>query len=125
MKQSCNRCGWKCLLVVATFFGVAGGSARADVAPPLAARTAIGQWQVLEDPTNAATLEQVRAQSDRFRDVTERAPNYGFSKSAYWFRLPIENRSAAPLTLYLKSDHAALDYITLHVVAADVMREIV
>ncbi|MFL6624488.1 MAG: diguanylate cyclase [Sulfurifustis sp.] len=100
-------------------------AAALTAAAPAAADTAatIGTWQVLEDPTGEATLEQVRAPSARFRDVTVRAPNYDFSHSAFWFRLPVANPNDRPLALYVKSDHALLDYVTLYVLVSGKLRE--
>ncbi len=49
--------------------------------------------QILEDPTGELTYEQVSAQAynNQFIPSTSEAPNYGFTKSAYWVRLPIRN----------------------------------
>jgi diguanylate cyclase (GGDEF)-like protein len=85
-------------------------------APGAGAEFAVGPRQVLEDPSGEATLEAVLAQRDRFAPLTTAVPNYSFTGSAYWFRLPVENRGNQRLRLYLKSDHIQLDHVELHVV---------
>lgn len=85
----------------------------------------MGAWQVLEDPSGTATLDQIRLRTGDFRTVAVPAPNYQFSASAFWFRLTVANPSDRPATLYIKSDHASLDYITLHVVVSGKLRETV
>lgn len=110
----------KSVLLAAALLSAAAGVVHGAPAAPVA-----GAWQVLEDPSAAATLGDIRARSDQFQTVTVRAPNYHFSTSAFWFRTAVANPSDQPVTLYLKSDHASLDYVTLHVVAGGKARETV
>lgn len=76
-----------------------------------------GPLQALEDPTAAATLDDVRNADEQFLNVRVRCPNYFFTRSAIWLRLPIENQRDEPIRLFLDVEHPTLDDLTLHVVS--------
>lgn len=78
-----------------------------------------GQLQVLEDASGEATFEQVLVRRDRFSKLTSATPHYHFTSSAYWFRLPVENRRDRSVSVFLDIKHPTLDYVTLHVLRAD------
>lgn len=60
----------------------------------------VGQVQVVEDASATATLEQIIAQLDQFRDLNTNAPDYRFTASAYWLRIPVQNQRSAAATFY-------------------------
>jgi diguanylate cyclase (GGDEF)-like protein len=80
---------------------------------------------VLEDPSAAATLVQVRARDDRFRDAPSASPNFHITASAFWFRLPVRNERDRPAALFLAVRHPTLDELTLHVLGAGGRHEVV
>jgi len=51
--------------------------------------------EFLVDPDWTLTLDDVltKPHQEQFRPVQEVVPNFGFSKSAYWLRVPIINHS--------------------------------
>lgn len=111
-------------LALALLLGWAGTSAAAVLpAPP--AGIVLGQPEALEDTSARATIEQIVARRAQFRPLATPAPNYGFTGSAWWFRLPIENTREQSVQLYLKSDHVSLDELTLFVVHAGRVRAVV
>jgi diguanylate cyclase (GGDEF)-like protein len=77
----------------------------------------VGQSQVLIDPSARATLDQVLTQQGNFKDVTK-TTNYGFSSSALWFRIPVQNLGDQPVTLFLDIQNPLLDHVVLYVVAS-------
>ncbi len=89
---------------------------------PLPEGVTVGQLQVLEDPAGQADLDSILAQRDRFRDVYVQTPNYDFSRSAYWFRMPIRNERAQSTALFLDILNPLLDHVTLYVVGPNGVR---
>jgi signal transduction histidine kinase len=73
--------------------------------------------ETLEDPTQSMSLEQVRAaeQARRFVRSKVDAPNFGLTKSAYWIRLDVENRSALRLPWMLELAYPPFDDVQLFV----------
>jgi signal transduction histidine kinase len=82
---------------------------------------ALGQdIDLLEDPTKALTLADARSPevASRFVPSTKAVPNFGYTKSAYWARLSVDDRrkrssgaSSDPLELtlaYAQTDNADL-----------------
>lgn len=76
----------------------------------------VGQMQVLEDPSAAATFDQILARRTEFTDINAKVLNYGFSVSAYWLRIPVQNGNPAAATFYLDVKNQLLDYVTLYLV---------
>ncbi|HKX28962.1 MAG TPA: response regulator [Blastocatellia bacterium] len=85
----------------------------------------VGQLQVLEDPEGTATLDQILQRRDRFQNVPVATPNYGYSHSAYWFHLPVQNRRPQAAPLYVDIKHTMIDFVSLHVVGVRNRRETV
>lgn len=74
-----------------------------------------GQLEVLEDPSAGATLPQVIDRREDFHALSARTPNFNFSPSAYWFRLPVENSRERAVRLFLDIKHPTLDDVGLYV----------
>src|SRR5690606_10156909 len=70
-----------------------------------------GQWQ----------LADVLARSDAFTDSAEAAPNFSFTRSAYWFRLRLENRQSTDTQWWLETQYPLIDHFTFHEVRHGVL----
>lgn len=81
------------------------------------AKLFVGPVQVLEDSTTTATFEQIRARHAEFSDVHGPAPQFGFTASAYWLRIPVQNLQPAAATFYLDIQNPLLDSVTLYVIS--------
>lgn len=77
----------------------------------------VGQLQVFEDPSAQMTLAEIQAQGTAFQELGSSLPNYGFTASAYWFRMPVKNQLAAVATYYVDIKNTNLDHATLFVVS--------
>jgi two-component system, sensor histidine kinase LadS len=84
-----------------------------------------GRLAALEDPGADATLDKVLGQSERFVTVLSDSPNYYYTSSAYWFRLPVQNRKTVPVELFLNVKYPLIDYLTLYVVHQGHRREVI
>jgi diguanylate cyclase (GGDEF)-like protein len=84
-----------------------------------------GAREVLEDPAGAAALDEILTSRARFRPLGTRTPNYGFSASAFWFRIPVRNQRAEAVRLFAVVPHPTLDEVTLHAVDAGGGRQVV
>jgi signal transduction histidine kinase/DNA-binding response OmpR family regulator len=79
-----------------------------------------GALAFLEDPTHALSIEEVAAPGNagRFMVSQSAAPNFGFTTSTYWFRLPLRNESREQSFL-LELGYPHLDRVELYSVDAD------
>jgi hypothetical protein len=77
----------------------------------------VGHVAVWEDPGGDADLEQALAHRKRFHRISERIPNYHYTKSAFWFRIAVENERESSADLYLKVGHPLLDSLRLYTVS--------
>lgn len=84
----------------------------------------VEQVQVLEDPSTTATLDQILARRQQFTDL-HTTPNYGFTASAYWLRIPVQNQHDSSERFYLDIKQPGIDYVTLYVVSQGSLRETV
>lgn len=64
----------------------------------------------IEDPERNFTSEQVMS-SDNWQAITQAAPNFGFTQSAYWFRFDIDNKGRPGEPIYLEFPNPFLDLI--------------
>lgn len=92
-------------------------------AAPVRQELVVGQVQVWEDRSATATLAQILTQRAQFTDLQTTAPNYGFTASAYWFRIPVQNPDNEPNRFYLDIKNSGLDYVTLYVVGNATLHE--
>ena len=74
--------------------------------------------EVLEDPTAMLTLSDVRSptQAPQFaaQPSTSEALSFGFTRSAYWFRLTLHNPTDAPQKRMLEVANYALSYVDFY-----------
>jgi signal transduction histidine kinase len=70
-----------------------------------------GHIEYLEDKEGNLTLEEAAA-SGNFVNAGENAPNFGFTKSVYWFRFSITNQTKQQ-SLILEQGYTHIDYISL------------
>ena len=112
------------LLIAAIWFLIIAAAPGAE-ADHLPEGISAGRLAVLEDPRADATLDKILGQSERFATVLSDSPNYFYTSSAYWFRLPVQNRKAVPVELFLNVKFPLIDYLTLYVVHQDHRREII
>ncbi len=99
-------CRWLLLLVWAA---CTAASAQNFVLPARHAdrsTTVASQFDALEDPTHALTLDDVRsaAYAEKFtpREGIKGSVNYGLTHSAYWLRLSIRNGKDQPIDQFME-----------------------
>lgn len=86
--------------------------------PDLPPGISSGDVQVMEDPTAHARLGWIIGNHADFRNITARVPNFHFTSSAYWFRIPLRNNNDRDAPLFLNVNHPTLDHLTLYTVHA-------
>ena len=76
---------------------------------------------LLEDPGATLTIDEVRAPefANRFEKQNVDEPGFGFTSSAYWARLTIENPLDHPVDWLLESGYPLIDQIDLYIPAAE------
>ena len=72
-----------------------------------------GYLEVYEDKTGAASIDEV--QSKGFSPTDKTVPNLGFTESAYWIKLSVENATPDAQTLFLQITNHYLDFIDFFV----------
>jgi two-component system, sensor histidine kinase LadS len=83
--------------------------------PELPVGVSLVSLQVLEDKSGAQSIDQVRQSLSRFQPSPAGIANYGFTASAYWFRLVLRNRNRRPQELFFRIRHPSLDHASLFV----------
>jgi len=75
---------------------------------------------LLEDPDATLTIDEVSTPeiAGRFEKHDENEPGFGFTTSAYWARLTIENPLDQPVEWLLESGYPLIDQIDLYIPAA-------
>jgi signal transduction histidine kinase len=90
------------------------------MAEPLTAETTQRQpstaIEFLEDPSLALRLVDVQAMGSQFRPwrSVEAVPNFGYTSSAYWLRLPLSRTSTAPTDWLIEIPYAQLDQVDFY-----------
>ena len=109
-----------CMLLLAHSDALATLDARTVAQKPLSLTT---HFAVLEDPEGVITLADVQTPEwgSRFEPVTVpgSALSYGFTRSAYWFRLAIDNPGELPLERLIEISNYALSEIAFFQPQAD------
>jgi diguanylate cyclase (GGDEF)-like protein/PAS domain S-box-containing protein len=72
-----------------------------------------GHLKVYEDKTGAAGIDSV--QSAEFSPTEKAVPNFGFTGSAYWIKLAVENPTSEAQTLFLQITNHYLDFIDIFI----------
>ncbi len=67
----------------------------------------------LEDSEQSYKESDIRTPEfeQRFVPTTRKTPNFGFSKAAWWARVPLKNTSDKPLIVYITEGYAVVDRI--------------
>ena len=117
------------LLLLWVLWGLASISAAADqplvnafVLPPVAKNHGLIDYVYLwEDPSQQATLSDAEAALDRgeFRSSLGNL-NKGFTDSAFWFYVLVENRQSLPRDLIIENDYPMLDALDVYCQVKDV-----
>ena len=72
-----------------------------------------GHIALYEDKTAEETISVVREKT--FRSVAESAPSMGFTRSAYWIKLILDNESPGLVTVMLQLANQYLDFVDFYV----------
>ncbi|MGI5865106.1 MAG: 7TM diverse intracellular signaling domain-containing protein [Myxococcales bacterium] len=76
-----------------------------------------GHFELLEDPTRALTIDEVaggEVAESRWRRSDADAPAMGASRSAWWVRMEVENRSESAERWLLEVGYPQLDHVDLY-----------
>lgn len=85
-----------------------------------ATQIALGRHvQVLEDQTGKLSFEQVLAADAQFHPSLQTTPNFGFSRSVYWFRVRLDNHHPQQRDWLLENQYPLLDHFDLYTRTAD------
>jgi signal transduction histidine kinase len=93
-------------------------------AAPLALTGDTGRYELgphldyLEDVSGSLALEDVIAKRT-FRPMARQVPNFGFTRSAWWFRLTLENQTDDNASWLLENQFPVLDYYDVHMIFAN------
>ncbi len=72
----------------------------------------------LEDASQKLTLSEIIDRQAQDWQLSEaRVPNFGFSRSSFWFRVEIINDTTAPANHLIEVANPALDYLDLYLVS--------
>lgn len=118
--SSSSFCRW--LFVVLLCFSFANISRATEVLELSSdsERYELGHYlSYLKDEAGTLTLNDVMALPDRFRDNRQDSPNFGYTKSAYWFQLKIHNCNAAVTQWLLEHHYPLVDRIDTYLVYRD------
>lgn len=78
------------------------------------------EFEVLPDPSGRMTLAQVRQRpADEWQPVSSPTPNFGFSRSAYWFRVTLQNPGILPQARVFEVQAPLLDWLDTYLLDAD------
>lgn len=96
---------WGCLSALA-----------ATLTPQTRQLNPLGSVSVLEDPSGQLTLAQVRATDALFTPWSGPGDrlNFGFTRSVYWIKLPLQRDENAPAEWWLSIDYAKLNELDLY-----------
>ncbi len=77
--------------------------------------------EILEDPSGKLTIEEVSSPEfvSQFSPSQSAVPNFGFTESAYWVRLHLDNQSQKINEWLLEVDFANMYYVDLYTPMAD------
>ena len=110
---------WLLFMVLLSCWGVREVQAQGVQALLLTAETdevALGrQVAYLEDVTGQMTVADVLRENGRFQPLAQDTPNFGFTSSAYWFRVKVQLEvGERPSTWWLEIHNATLNQIDLY-----------
>jgi two-component system, sensor histidine kinase LadS len=114
----------RCLILCAALLIALIGNVRAGDVVTLVDGTegyALGlHVDYLEDKTGSLTLDDVTGKAAQsFVASRKETPNFGFTGSAYWFRLELSNRHSSAQAWLLESQYPLLNRLDVHLVYPD------
>jgi methyl-accepting chemotaxis protein len=71
--------------------------------------------EYLEDKNGDLTLEDITAPGVRWSGTKEKAFNFGFTPSVYWFRIPVFNKEKKDVSWFMEIDYPMIDYIKVFI----------
>lgn len=92
--------------------------AAVDVTAPTIITNPASQVAVLEDETGGLDIEQILQRDDSrlWQPLQQEVPGFGFTASAWWLKLELENASLAPLRRLLELASPLPDFIDAYAV---------
>lgn len=98
------------------FLYARNGYAIVDVNPGKEKVPLGASFNVLEDTTNALTLERILIENDTlpWQQGSDNLPSFGVGESSYWFRTSIRNSLYEPLQRYLELANPNLNRVEVH-----------
>ena len=112
MRSFLRRVAVLCLCLFVPAASASVPSAPVEVDATLSKLSLSSQLELLEDPSGALGFDAVR-QSGNFRPAPAKGANIGFSRSAWWVRITLDNSEARDLQLMLRQDYPLIDHIDL------------
>ncbi len=113
MKPTSDRFAWLMQLVMVlplVFIAEVVRATPIEVPSDLTEMALNRQLYLYEDRSGEADFAAV-IQRDEFEPIGERNPNFGFSRSAYWVRLQLQNTAPRERTLTLRQDYPLIDQL--------------
>ena len=70
---------------------------------------------ILEDPTGKLTIDDVNSLewAGKFKKSEKKVPNFGISKSAFWARVKIQNKTNGKRIWFISHNYVLQDHVTL------------
>ena len=81
----------------------------------LAKQIITSRVEYLEDKTGDLTIEDIVSPKFRWSRTKEKAFNFGFTPSVYWFRIPVVNKEKKDLNWFMEIDYPMIDFIKLYI----------
>ncbi len=78
-----------------------------------------GRFRILEDKNGRMTIEEAIKNKNNFLASRTEIPSHYFTYSAYWFIIPVQNRTNENAKLFLNLNHPLLDDVSLYVVESE------
>jgi signal transduction histidine kinase/DNA-binding response OmpR family regulator len=103
-----------CLLAILLLIPVTGCGKLQNANIP--AGISVDRFKVLEDKSGELTIEQAIKQHNNFFTIQTETPSYNFTHSAFWFLIPVQNRTNENKRLFLDIKHPLLDSVILYVI---------
>ncbi len=114
-----ERIPWRDFLYLLLLLVTLGATSSAHARQPLELLESVGhypltsQLEYLEDPNGKLQLGDV-FDSDAFLPPLRGIPNFGFTRSTYWFRIPLTRSSDSTETWLIEIGYPPLDDIALY-----------
>jgi len=105
----------KIILLIIMFLSVTAYSNTFILESKLTKKNIARNFDYFEDKTAALTIEEVVSKPLNWSNTEKEAFNFGFTTSAYWFRITVTNSSENNEPWFLEIDYPMLDVIKLFI----------